>query len=110
LIFIACAWKFDDFHLILQKIKKYFMNFREKIKALCKENNITQKELSKKLGISDISLNQTLRGKYPQLQTLEKIATALNISISELFEPIEKNYITCPKCGEKLVLQHSPSP
>nr|DAV22751.1 MAG TPA: Protein hipA, HTH-type transcriptional regulator, persistence, DNA-binding, Repressor, Transcription [Caudoviricetes sp.] len=37
------------------------------------------------MGISDISLNKTLRGDYPQLQSLERIANALDIDISELF-------------------------
>ena len=37
-------------------------------------------------GITDISLNKTLRGEYPQLQTLEKIAMVLNIPISDLFK------------------------
>jgi len=37
------------------------------------------------MGISDISLNKTLRGDYPQLQSLERIANALDVDISELF-------------------------
>jgi transcriptional regulator with XRE-family HTH domain len=79
------------------------MNFREKIKILCREKGITQKELSKKLGISDISLNQTLRGKYPQLQTLEKIANALDVPISELFgEKSKPASAVCPYCGHEL--------
>ena len=62
------------------------MDFRTRIKELCQEQGITQKELAEKMGISDISLNKTLRGEYPQLQTLEKIANTLNIPIAELFE------------------------
>lgn len=62
------------------------MDFRTRIKELCQEQGITQKELAKKMGITDISLNKTLRGEYPQLQTLEKIANILNIPITELFE------------------------
>ena len=48
------------------------MDFRTRIKELCQERGITQKELAEKMGISDISLNKTLRGEYPQLQTLRK--------------------------------------
>ncbi|MDR1631350.1 MAG: helix-turn-helix transcriptional regulator [Dysgonamonadaceae bacterium] len=36
------------------------MNFRNRIKELCKSSNITQKDLAKRLGVSDISLNQTI--------------------------------------------------
>ena len=60
------------------------MDFRTRIKELCQERGITQKELAEKMGISDISLNKTLRGEYPQLQTLEKIANTLNVPIAEL--------------------------
>jgi hypothetical protein len=62
------------------------MDFRTRIKELCQEQGITQKELAEKMGITDISLNKTLRGEYPQLQTLEKIAMVLNIPISDLFK------------------------
>ena len=62
------------------------MDFRTRIKELCQGQGITQKELAEKMGISDISLNKTLRGEYPQLQTLEKIANTLNVPIAELFE------------------------
>ena len=63
------------------------MDFRTRIKELCQERGITPKgNWLKKMGISDISLNKTLRGEYPQLQTLEKIANTLNVPIAELFE------------------------
>lgn len=65
------------------------MDFRKRIKELCQEKGITQKELAEKLGITDISLNKTLRGEYPQLQSLEKIANALEIPISALFEDVK---------------------
>lgn len=75
------------------------MEFRNRIKDICKEKGITQKELALKLGVSDISLNKTLRGDYPQLQTLEKIADALEVKIIELFESSEKSNFKCPHCG-----------
>ena len=61
------------------------MDFRIRIKELCQSKGIPQKELADKMGISDISLNKTLRGDYPQLQTLERIANALKVDIAELF-------------------------
>lgn len=80
------------------------MEFRSRIKELCQEQGITQKDLADKLGISDISLNKTLRGGYPQLQTLEKIANVLNVPITELFEKSICSGLSCPKCGAKLKL------
>ena len=61
------------------------MDFRTRIKELCQSKGFTQKDLADKMGISDISLNKTLRGDYPQLQSLERIANALGIDIAELF-------------------------
>lgn len=61
------------------------MDFRIRIKELCQSKGITQKDLADKMGISDISLNKTLRGDYPQLQTLERIANALDVDLSDLF-------------------------
>ena len=61
------------------------MDFRTRIKELCQSKGFTQKDLSDKMGISDISLNKTLRGDYPQLQSLERIANALEVDIAELF-------------------------
>ena len=61
------------------------MNFRTRIKELCQSKGFTQKDLADKMGISDISLNKTLRGDYPQLQSLERIANALEVDIAELF-------------------------
>lgn len=79
------------------------MDFRTRIKELCQEQGITQKELAEKMGITDISLNKTLRGEYPQLQTLEKIANTLNIPIGELFhKPNTGNIIGFVKVGDTI--------
>lgn len=67
------------------------MDFRQRIKDICQEKGMTQKDLAEKLGITDISLNKTLRGEYPQLQSLEKIANVLNVPITELFELAPKD-------------------
>ena len=81
------------------------MNFRERIKEICSRKGITQKELADRLRITDISLNKSLRGEYPQLQTLERIANALDVPVSELFEPLKENVITCPNCGIQLEIK-----
>lgn len=78
------------------------MEFRIRIKELCKEKGITQKDLAGKLGVTDISLNKTLRGEYPQLQTLEKIAEALEVEIVDLFENSKAINLKCPNCGYDL--------
>lgn len=81
------------------------MNFREKIKLICTERGMTQKDLAHKLGITDISLNKSLRGEYPQLQTLERIASALGVPLTDLFEPPPTDVMICPKCGTKFKME-----
>jgi len=75
------------------------MNFKVRIKEICKERGILQKDLAVKLGITYIGLNKSLRGEYPQLQTLERIAAALDVPVIELFERPVSGNISCPKCG-----------
>ncbi|MFK2714799.1 helix-turn-helix domain-containing protein [Bacteroides fragilis] len=76
------------------------MDFRTRIKELCQEQGITQKELAEKMGITDISLNKTLRGEYPQLQTLEKIANVLSLPITELFEKSSDEVVGAVRIGD----------
>ena len=76
------------------------MEFRRVVKEICASKGLTQKELAEKLGITDIGLNKMLRGQYPQLQSLERVADALDVPISQLFD----NQISNTQSGDyKLV-------
>ena len=55
-----------------------------KIKEIMQEKGITQKKLAEDIGVAEISLSRSLRGN-PTLDTLERIAIALNVPITELF-------------------------
>lgn len=82
------------------------MNFRDKIKEICKQKGIKQKELAEKLGITDNSLNKTLRGDYPQLQTLERISKVLDVPLKALFdEEVSKPQFVCPHCGKEVKIE-----
>ena len=63
------------------------MNFSERIKQLCKERGLMMKDLAAKLEITPTGLSKAIGQPYPQLQTLERIAGALGVSVSELFAP-----------------------
>ena len=54
------------------------------IKKLCKDKNITLKELSDKMGITPESLSRSINGN-PQLSTIKQIADTLNVDIQTLF-------------------------
>ena len=70
-----------------------------KIKELCKEKGLTPKELAEKIGLTPIGLAKASSGN-PTIETLEKIATGLGVSVIDLFKS-DTNTITCPKCGTK---------
>ncbi|MBP5334078.1 MAG: helix-turn-helix transcriptional regulator [Bacteroidales bacterium] len=62
-------------------IKEILIN---NIDFLCRERKWTRRDLAKKMGIMEASLSRSLKGN-PTLETLEKIAKALDVSIKSLF-------------------------
>ena len=81
------------------------------IKDVLKKYGITQIALAERLGINRVSLNATLNNPNIKLSTLDKIADAIGCDVTEFFSPdtAEHNTITCPHCGEKLVINLSVS-
>lgn len=80
-----------------------------RIKELLKEKGITQQELSDILGVSYQSIKQTLNAPSVTTSTLEKIATALNVPMWQLFASPEEVQpkkdglsLTCPHCGKSI--------
>ena len=71
---------------------KYRYMAELRVKEILSQRGLTQKELAQRMGVAEISLSRSLRGK-PAMDTLEKIAEALDVSIAELFAPIEKTDI-----------------
>ncbi|MDL2323232.1 helix-turn-helix transcriptional regulator [Bacteroidales bacterium OttesenSCG-928-A17] len=72
-----------------------------RIKEICKEKGMTITYLAEKLGIKQESLSRTINGN-PSLETLEKIARALSVPVSELLEQPQQNIINCPHCGGRI--------
>lgn len=68
-----------------------------RIKEICKDNSMTLKELAKRMGITYQTLFDIMNGN-PTLDTLNKIAFALRVNITELFDT-PNNTIRCPRCG-----------
>ena len=56
-----------------------------RILDICKQAGITQKELAERIGLSAVGLSKAINGN-PTKDTLEKMANALNVRITELFE------------------------
>lgn len=63
-----------------------FLTTAEKIKAIRKATKLTQKELGKRMNISEASVAQYESGKRnPKFETLQKIANALGVGVLELY-------------------------
>lgn len=84
-----------------------------RVKDICREKGISQKDLADKLGITASALNQSITGN-PSLDKLLGIANALGVTVSELIgeNTVEEpdNSITCPNCGKKFIMEDSHIP
>ena len=67
------------------------------IDNILKRNKVSKVELAKRMDVSREYLYRILDGN-PTLETMEKLAKALNIPVRDLF-PEDNNAITCPNCG-----------
>lgn len=75
-----------------------------RLKEVLSEKGITQKELAERMGISVVGMSKIATGN-PTVETLEKIANALDIEVWELFKAPENKYsgeVACPHCGQIL--------
>ena len=62
----------------------------ENVKKLCKEQKKQLKDLAAEMGVDPASLNRAMYGNA-RLDTIEKMATALGVSIKILFEPLDND-------------------
>lgn len=59
----------------------------QNVRRICKEQKIQLKELAGKMGVDPAALTRALSGNA-RLDTIQKIANALGVSIKSLFEPL----------------------
>lgn len=74
-----------------------------RIKEVIKERGMTITELADKMGINRVNLSNMVNGN-PTVETLNKIADAIECPVTELFEQPKKDTlsITCPHCGKDI--------
>lgn len=82
------------------------------IKEALKKRGLKQNDLADRLGINRVSLSRLLSDKNDmRISTIKKIADAIDCDVTEFFTPqptnSDHNTITCPHCGEKLVINLS---
>ena len=63
-----------------------------RIKELCKEKHITMAQIADKIGITPITLSQSINGN-PTLSRLQEVADVLKVDIGELFDTSVKDSI-----------------
>ena len=80
------------------------MVMKLRVKEICKAKGVTMEKVASELGITPNTLTRNINGN-PTIETLERIASALNVPISELFEPQATDAIICPKCGTKFKME-----
>lgn len=70
------------------------------VRKLCRERNLTMKQLAERMGVDPAALTRALSGNC-RLDTMQKMANALKVSIKSLFESLDDvdGYI---RIGEKV--------
>ncbi len=74
-----------------------------RVKEVIKAKGLTMQQVADVLGITRDTLTRNINGN-PTIETLERIANALEVDITELFEQPKKDSvsISCPHCGKSI--------
>ncbi len=75
------------------------------IKQVLGAKGVKVSSLAESVGITRANMSNIVNGKsMPSIETLEKIASALKIDITALFEQPQKRGLTinCPHCGKEI--------
>lgn len=59
----------------------------DSLRALLRERGLTQQELAQRAGINRSTVRHVLAGGHCSTETLQRIAAALDVDVSELFTP-----------------------
>ena len=58
----------------------------QNVRRICKERRLSMKELARQMGVDPAALTRALSGNA-RLDTIQKMANALGVSLKSLFEP-----------------------
>lgn len=75
-----------------------------RIKEILKTKGLSVNELAEMLGVSRVSVSNMINGN-PTVETLNRIAGALGVSVSELFAAPAEGVIICPHCGKPITIK-----
>lgn len=72
-------------------------NISHKVKELCSKRGMTIKQLAENMKIAPESLSRAINGN-PQLSTIRKIADALGVSVTDLFDRSDDELLAIVVC------------
>lgn len=75
-----------------------------RIKEVMKEKGVGVQELADRLNVSRQALSRQINGNL-MVDTAQRIADALGVSIAELFEKKSEPTFTCPHCGKEIKIK-----
>lgn len=75
-----------------------------RIKDVIKEHGLTVAEVAKRMGVVSQALSRVINGN-PTVDMLERVAHAIGVPVTELFEKPADGSLTCPKCGARLKIR-----
>ncbi len=88
LIILKLFVTYDNSDYFCPKNKRMSKILSDNVRRICKEQGKQMKDLAADMGIDPASLTRALNGNA-RLDTIQKIATALGVSVKSLFEPVD---------------------
>lgn len=77
-----------------------------RIKEILKEKSMQVAELAVLIEITPQNLSKLINEKTkPSIDTYERIAVALGVPFTDLFEQPKQNVITCPHCNGRIKVE-----
>ena len=77
-----------------------------RIKEILKEKGMQVTELATLIEITPQNLSKLINEKTkPSIDTYERIAVALEVPFTDLFEQPKQNVITCPHCNGRIKVE-----
>lgn len=77
-----------------------------RIKEILKEKSMQVAELAGLIEITPQNLSKLINEKTkPSIDTYERIAVALGVPFTDLFEQPKQNVITCPHCNGRIKVE-----
>ena len=76
--------------------------------SILRDKGLSKTDVAKRMNLSRESLYRILSGN-PTLDNVNKLANALGVPVSDLFDEPKGNVFQCPKCGTTLVVKEGNS-